>query len=143
MRRFFIAGLSALSLTLSASAHAQTDSLYQALGGSPGIARVVDQLIVEIQQDARISPQFKETNMKRLAELLKEQLCVVSDGPCQYSGDDMLTVHAQLGIKSAAFNALVEDLQTAMHKNHIPFATQNRLLARLAVMKKDIVVSAP
>jgi hemoglobin len=143
MRRFFIAGLSALSFTLSASAQTQTDNLYQALGGSPGIARVVDQLIVEIQQDARISPQFKETNMKRLAELLKEQLCVVSDGPCQYSGDDMLTVHAQLGIKSAAFNALVEDLQTAMHKNHIPFATQNRLLARLAVMKKDIVVSAP
>ncbi|MBC3930674.1 group I truncated hemoglobin [Undibacterium curvum] len=143
MRRFFIAGLSALSFTLSASAQTQTDNLYQALGGSPGIARVVDQLIVEIQQDARISPQFKETNMKRLAELLKEQLCVVSDGPCQYSGDDMLTVHAQLGIKSAAFNALVEDLQAAMHKNHIPFATQNRLLARLAVMKKDIVVSAP
>ncbi|NDI85514.1 group I truncated hemoglobin [Undibacterium crateris] len=143
MRLFLIAGLSALSFTLSASAQTQTDSLYQALGGSPGIARVVDQLIVEIQQDARISPQFKETNMKRLAELLKEQLCVVSDGPCQYSGDDMLTVHAQLGIKSAAFNALVEDLQAAMHKNHIPFTTQNRLLARLAVMKKDIVVSAP
>ncbi|MBC3933793.1 group 1 truncated hemoglobin [Undibacterium sp. CY7W] len=143
MFRFFITSLSALSFTLSASAQAQADNLYQALGGSPGIARVVDQLIVEIQQDARISPQFKETNMKRLAELLKEQLCVVSDGPCQYSGDDMLTVHAQLGIKSAAFNALVEDLQAAMHKNQIPFPTQNRLLARLAVMKKDIVVSAP
>ncbi|MBR7777496.1 group I truncated hemoglobin [Undibacterium rugosum] len=143
MFRFFITSLSVLSFTLSASAQAQADNLYQALGGSPGIARVVDQLIVEIQQDARISPQFKETNMKRLAELLKEQLCVVSDGPCKYSGDDMLTVHAQLGIKSAAFNALVEDLQAAMHKNQIPFPTQNRLLARLAVMKKDIVVSAP
>jgi hemoglobin len=39
----------------------------------------------------------------------------------------------------ADFNALVEDLQLAMDDSEIPFATQNRLLAILAPMERDIV----
>jgi hemoglobin len=36
-------------------------------------------------------------------------------------------------------NALVESLQTAMDREGGLFAMQNRLLARLAPMKRDIV----
>jgi hemoglobin len=43
-----------------------------------------------------------------------------------------------LNIDRAAFNALVEDLQKAMDKNDVPFHAQNRLLAKLAPMYRDI-----
>jgi len=36
-------------------------------------------------------------------------------------------------------NALVENLQMAMEKEGVPFQTQNRFLAKLAPMKRDIV----
>ena len=36
------------------------------------------------------------------------------------------------------FNALVEDLQIAMDKRGIPFRAQNRLLAKLAPMYREI-----
>ena len=40
---------------------------------------------------------------------------------------------------SGGFNALVEVLQASMAAQGVPFATQNRLLARLAPMHREIV----
>ncbi|MBC3862401.1 group 1 truncated hemoglobin [Undibacterium jejuense] len=121
------------------SPQAQASTLYEDLGQDAGISRIVDETAQQILNDSRIKDGFKETNMKRLASLLKEQFCVLADGPCKYSGDDMKIVHEKLGITSAQFNALAEDLQIAMEKCEIPFSVQNKLIARLAPMKRDIV----
>lgn len=51
----------------------------------------------------------------------------------------MAVVHTGLGISDAEFNAVVADLIDAMTKLDISVATQNRLLARLAPLYKDIV----
>ena len=134
-----IALIATSMLLTSTPVSAQESSLYDALGQESGISRIVDETVVQILNDARIKTGFKETNMKRLAQLLKEQFCVVAGGPCKYSGDDMALVHEKLGITSAQFNALAEDLQTAMEKCQVPFAVQNKFIARLAPMKRDIV----
>ncbi len=125
--------------TLGLSSLARDGTLYEDLGQDAGISRIVDETVEQILNDSRIKDGFKETNMKRLASLLKEQFCVIADGPCKYSGDDMKIVHEKLGISSAQFNALAEDLQIAMEKCEIPFSVQNKLIARLAPMKRDIV----
>lgn len=126
-----------------ALAQSAPDKLYQALGAEQGISNIVDDLVVLILQDARIKEQFKETNMKNLAKLLKEQFCVLSGGPCKYTGDDMKLVHGKMGVTNKQFNALVEDLQTSMDKNNISSATQNKLIALLAPMHRDIVLPLP
>ena len=46
--------------------------------------------------------------------------------------------HEGQNIDRAAFNALVEDLQDAMDKNGVPFHAQNKLLAKLAPMYRDV-----
>jgi hemoglobin len=51
----------------------------------------------------------------------------------------MKTIHADLAINRAQFNALVENLQDAMAKNDVPSREQNRLLARLAPMHREVV----
>lgn len=51
----------------------------------------------------------------------------------------MAAAHKALGLKDMDFNALVEDLQDGLDASGVDFATQNRLLARLAPMHKDIV----
>ena len=128
-----------LLLPLCATGQTKDDALYQALGKQAGISRIVDDLLTLSLKDPRISESFKDTDMRRLAQLLKEQFCVLSHGPCQYSGDDMRVVHENLGIRSAQFNALAEDLQIVMDQLGIPSAVQNQLIAKLAPMKKDIV----
>ena len=132
-------------VTATSPVHAQPapQTLYQALGSESGISQIVDEALIIILQDERIKASFKETNIPRLAQLLKEQFCVISAGPCQYTGDDMKTVHQGLGINAAQFYALAEDVQIAMDKLAIPSATQNRLMALLAPMKRDIVFPKP
>ena len=131
--------LIALFLAASLQVHAADDSLYTALGGSAGIHRIVADLVESVQVDARIRDSYDGTDFVRLAAKLEEQFCDVAGGPCKYSGKDMKTIHEDLKVNRAQFNALVEDLQEAMQKNDVPSRTQNRLLARLAPMHREVV----
>jgi hemoglobin len=99
----------------------------------------VADLVQSVQVDARIRDSYDGTDFVRLAAKLEEQFCEVAGGPCKYSGKDMKTIHEDLKVNRAQFNALVENLQGAMAKNDVPSRTQNRLLARLAPMHREVV----
>jgi hemoglobin len=70
---------------------------------------------------------------------LTDKLCQVADGPCRYKGRSLAATHKGLHVNQAKFNAVAEDLQAAMSQAGIPYWTQNRLMARLAPMQRDIV----
>jgi len=123
----------------SLQVHAADDSLYTALGGKDNIHRFVADMVESVQLDPRIRGSFDGTDLVRLAAKLEEQFCAVAGGPCKYTGKDMKTIHEDLAVNRAQFNALVENLQDAMAKNDVPSRTQNRLLALLAPMHRDIV----
>ncbi len=124
-----------LALTAPLSAD---DSLYQDLGGQPG--RIVDASVDNYLTDPRIKDIFSESNIDRIRAELKDQFCVIAGGPCRYTGHSMEATHRGLHLTNADFNALVEDLQSAMESCcNIPFATQNRFLARLAPMQHQVV----
>lgn len=115
---------------------------YEELGGSAGIARLVDELVFRITNDVRIAHHFANTDLDRLREKLAEQICVEAGGPCTYTGDTMERVHRGMGITRSDFDALVEDLQISMDTLKIRQPAQNRLLRRLAPMHADIVDTA-
>ena len=113
--------------------------LYDDLGGAPGMQAIVDHAVQHWLADPRIAPSFAETNMVRFRRLLNEQFCQITDGPCKYTGRTMAAVHHPLGLDQAQFNALAEDLQDAMMELGVAYHTQNRLIARLAPMQRDVV----
>ena len=113
--------------------------LYQALGEKAGITRLMDDFVNRLVKDPRIGEHFKDVKPAALKESLTDQICSLSGGPCQYEGGDMKSVHADMDINKGHFNALVEVLQKAMDGQGIPFAQQNRLLALLAPMHRDII----
>lgn len=149
MSRCMMTALAALALSFCALVAAQPvpvqgsaardDSLYRALGGEDGIRKVVNELVDRAVQDPRIAHQFRNTKPQGLKDSLTEQLCAASGGPCTYQGAKMKPAHADMGITRAEFDALVEDLQDAMAAQRVPFAVQNRLLALLAPMHRDII----
>jgi hemoglobin len=118
----------------------KTESVYTAFHGQDGVARVVDTMIDLSVADPRISDIFKGQDLPHLRQMLKEQFCYILDGPCHYSGKDMRAAHKDLGLQMSDFNALVENLQIAMDKEHVPFRAQNKLLAKLAPMERQVVV---
>lgn len=123
----------------SAGAATAPAGLYQALGEKAGITRLMDDFVNRVVKDPRIGAHFKDVNPAALKESLTDQICQLSGGPCQYEGADMKSAHADMDINKGHFNALVEVLQTAMDAQGIPFAQQNRLLALLAPMHRDII----
>lgn len=116
-----------------------SDSLYQEFGGKDGMAKMVNDFVDIIVVDPRLKPAFVEADIERLAVLLTEQFCYLTGGPCTYSGKDMKTAHQDMKITNAQFNALAEDLQIAMDMYGIPSRAQNKLLAKLAPMQRDVV----
>lgn len=137
-----IIGLLVLVIMSLAPTHAD-DTLFQKLGGMEVIERFVGRTIDLSVADKRIAASFGNTNLVRLKKLLTDQVCELSGGPCKYKGRDMRKSHAHLKITSFHFNALVENLQTAMDEEDVPFAVQNELLAVLAPMHRDITAAPP
>mgnify|MGYP003393665710 CR=1 FL=1 len=132
------AAAAALFVSLPASSDSG-NSLYAQVGGAPAVAKVVDSFIEIVAADVRINAAFANANIPRLKLLLNEQVCGALGGPCTYSGRDMKSSHAGMGITQAQFNALAEDLYAAMSRHGVPYATQNKLMALLAPMHRDIV----
>ena len=113
--------------------------LFVAFHGHEGIGRIVDDLVEQVQADPRLTEIFKASDFVRLRRTLKEQFCYILNGGCSYTGRDMTSVHADHGVTTAEFNALVEGLQAAMSREGVAFSAQNKLLAKLAPMKRETV----
>ncbi len=125
--------------TAPALAADNTDlSAYNAFGGKEGIARVASTGIDQVLADPRINDYFKTANIPHLKAMLADQFCVLLNGPCEYKGLDMKSAHNGMNLRDAQFNALAEDFQIAMTKLDIPFYYQNKLVAKLAPMERQI-----
>jgi len=110
-----------------------------AAGNHAAIKSVVDEFVANVGAGTRINKYFANANLDRLKGHLVNQIGEASGGPQQYTGRDMKTAHAGMGIDEPAFNALVEDLVKALDKFSVPEQEKSELLAVLGPMKSDIV----
>ena len=132
--------LLAAALAIGGPAAARADgTLYDSLGGKPGVERLSARSVSLYMSDPRLGPYFGNINPDFLRARFVVFFCSVSGGGCPYHGRSMAATHRGLHVDEAAFDAVVEDLQHAMRDQDIPFHTQNRLLARLAPMERAIV----
>ena len=112
---------------------------YQELGGKDGVAAISAEFVTLMLADQRVASTFEGVDLDRLRLRLAQQLCQVSGGQCAYAGRSMAESHEDMKITNTQFNASVEHLRLAMDHHNVPSRVQNRLLARLAVMQRDIV----
>jgi hemoglobin len=136
--RLTVLAVAALA-TMVVPASAQQASLYQRLGGYPAIQAVVDDFVGNVAADKRINRFFANTDIPRLKQNLVNQICAGTGGMCVYTGRDMKSAHAGMGVRSSHFDALVQDLQKTLRKFKVPKKEQGELLAILGPMKRDIV----
>lgn len=130
------------ALTLMAGCAQQPpkdDSLYQALGERPGIQKIVEGMLMHVAKDPRIVEFFRKVDIVRVRDKLVERFCVEAGGPCTYTGDSLAEAHKGMNLSRSDFNALVENLIDAMDDQHIPVPTQNRLIARLAPQRGEVI----
>jgi hemoglobin len=111
---------------------------FKAFGGKEGLVKIMDDFMINLVNDPRTRPFFDNDKQAFIKAMLVEQTCEILNGGCHYAGRDMKSSHANMRVNRAAFNALVEDFQLAMDKHNVPFSAQNRLLAKLAPMYREI-----
>lgn len=114
-------------------------ALFEKFGGRPGLVALIDDAMDRWMKNPRTRPFFENADREAIKAHLVEQFCVIMDGPCTYTGRTMLEAHQGHNIPEGAFYALAEELQKAMNARKIPFAAQNRLIAALAPMHRDVV----
>jgi hemoglobin len=131
-----------LLMACTAGSHlalADSSNLFDRMGGAPVLHAAVDRFTDIILADDRINFTFAEADLNKFKQLLYDQLCSLSGGPCRYGGRTMAESHAKLDITTAEFNALAEDLYIALKRSGVPYRLQNKLMALLAPLKRDIV----
>ena len=117
-------------------------SLYDRLGGYNAVAAVVDDFIGRLVADKRFQqvlcrPQHgfaKEDSPAHRRSVLRRRRRA-----CLYTGRDMKTTHAGLGITEDDWNAAAAHLVESLDKFKVPKAEKDDLLAFVTTLKKDIV----
>jgi hemoglobin len=117
-------------------------SLYDRLGGITAITTVVDSFIARAGADTRINQKFTKSDVPRLRFHLIEQVCNATGGPCDYTGRDMPTAHANMAVTDGEFDALVEDLTATLDQLGVPAAEKNELLGILGPLRAQIVTAS-
>ncbi len=122
-----------------APVHPELAGVFADFGGMPGMLALMDDFMDIMLDDRRLQPFFENADQPRIKLQLAEQFCAILGGDCAYSGRDMQAAHAAFAIDRADFNALVEALQVAMNRRKIPFRSQNKLIAILAPMHREVI----
>jgi hemoglobin len=116
-------------------------TLYERVGRYDGIATIVDAYLKGVRTD----PQFQRfsgrgtDSLVRAKQLLKDQLCAMTGGPCVYIGRDMKTAHGGLGITESDWAASMKYMAVALDRSHVGGSQKDEFLALIDSMKPMFV----
>ena len=119
-------------------------TLYDRLGRYNGIAAVIDDTAQYAFNDPVIGKYFigLSTNSKqRLRELLVEQFCQATGGPCVYLGRSMKLSHGGIGLSNDEFNAFANDVSKALDQNKVNQSDKQAVLQFVESLRGQIVES--
>ena len=123
-------------------AQGSAESLYKRLGGYDALAAVTDDFIVRLVTDKSLGRFFggaSDDSKKRIRQLVVDQLCAATGGPCVYIGRSMKTVHTGLGITEEDWNVAVKHLTDSLNKFKVPKPEQDEFFKIVGTLKADIV----
>jgi hemoglobin len=134
-------------------------SLYDRLGGTSGIAMIVDDFVPRALADPRVNWYRKgvkqggfsihrnrsETwnptpdDIKSLKLHLTQFMALATGGPSEYQGREMRDSHAGMHISNSEFDATIGDLKASLDKLQIAQKEQKELLAVIETTRTQIV----
>jgi hemoglobin len=136
-----LAGVFACTSTAALAADMQP-SLYKRLGGYDALAAVTDDFVGRLATDPKLSKFFmghSTDSLHHIRQLVLDQLCAATGGPCYYIGRDMKTAHAGMHITDADWDVSVMHLKETLAKFMVPAAEQQEVVATIGSLKPEIV----
>jgi hemoglobin len=115
------------------------DSDYQAVGGAPAIASVVDLFYTRVLADPQLSGYFTGTDLTRLKRHQVQLVSQVMGGPVTYEGPELAEAHKGRGITGGDFGKVVVHLVSALEAHEVPDDIIGRVVKALGATQDDIV----
>ena len=122
----------------------EKQSLFERLGGTPGISTIVDDIVALHMDNPTVRARFRPylDTPEKLA-LTKKHTCAFleagSGGKAQYTGRSMPDAHRGMNINEAEYMAVIDDILAALRKHAIDEQTQKDVLAIAYSLKGDIL----
>ena len=122
----------------------QTQTLFERLGGSNGIAALVDDIVAAHMVNPVISARFTPyLDTPEKLSMTKGHLCAFLEagtgGPAAYAGRTMRDTHRGMNIAEAEYIATLDDILSVLRKHKIDEQTQKDVLAIAYSLKGDIL----
>jgi len=119
-------------------------SLYQRLGGYDMIAAFVDDTYRMLRSDpafVRFATRSVDSQ-QRARQLLIDQICHLTGGPCLYIGRDMKTAHVGLRISKQEWDLSVVYTRQALANQGVKEREANEVIALIEQYRSDIIEDA-
>ena len=117
-------------------------SLYQQLGGYDQLAKLRDDFLGRMVKDSTLGPFFAgltQPQLDRIRQMVVDQLCAVTGGPCVYVGKSMKEAHKDLDITAADWQQAMRLFNLALDDFHVTREQRNALLAVMRSVEPEIV----
>jgi hemoglobin len=117
-----------------------TTSLYQRLGGSDGIARLVDDVMAAHLSNPIVKTRFHNIkDLEHAKQMAREFFSAGAGGPEAYTGKDMVGAHKGMNISEQEYLAAMDDIVGAMNKHKLDDGTKNDVIGILYSLKGNII----
>jgi len=127
---------------LAQGAATKPKSLYHRLGGYDMIAMIVDDFGPKLGKDPKIAPLvagLSAEHRMRNRQLIVDQICQLTGGPCIYIGRSMLSSHQGLGITEDHFKQAGALMLETLDKFKIGEPERSELMGVIGKLAPDIV----
>lgn len=118
------------------------DTLYHRLGGYDAIAAATDHVLPRLLDDPLLKAYFNhlsQDSFRKLRQKFVDFLMSAAGDPAYYTGLDMRTTHAGLGINEGERQAFIDNIRTTLEHLRVPERGSCEFVAFLETTKQDIV----
>jgi hemoglobin len=131
--------IAVFAVVLLAACAAREPSLYQRLGGTPGIAAVMDSFVDNVRADPMINKRFAGADIPHTKQMLTELFCKATGGPCEYTGRSLKDIHRGMDISDPEFNAMAADLTKTLDTFKLPDRERREVMNLFNSLRGDVV----
>ena len=114
-------------------------SLYERVGGEQGIKDLVVEFYVRVMADPELAPFFRDTEIERLHRMQREFFSAALDGPIEYTGRPLHSVHAGRGIQAKHMKLFVDHMLGTLERYDLSEEELRDIISRINTYADEIM----
>jgi len=116
-------------------------SLYERIGGAPGVVGMVDAFYTRVIADPELRPYFEHVPLEKLRRMQVEFFSAALDGPIRFTGTPVIHAHQGRRITRQHFQAFVEHLFVTLADFALDENDRYAIISRINTYADDVVGS--